>query len=112
MEPEDFISSMNPPEIEYLEKLDEASLEAMTSTELDEKISNVANALAKQYYSENQEKGNLEDCSIEVATFLQKTANTLSGKIENAMIGRKLNKACQACRIYYHDSLEINGIEY
>ncbi len=104
---------MNKPhELERLEQLPHSILNAMTRTEIDEKIRDAADSLAQEYHRVNGEQGSLSECVLIVGGALSQTGNSISGHLGQIMVGTSTEAATHACADYYHEHPSPNEIEY
>lgn len=106
------ISAKKPRELEKIEKLPPTVLNAMTPLELDEKISDVADGLAKSYMAAANGNATVEECIIFVAGALTQTGGAINGKAGAAMVGKSGHAAEIACKQLFLDATGINEIEY
>ena len=100
-----------PNAINILEKLSPAFLDSMPGVEVEEKIRDAAEALAKTYQRKTKD-GNYEMCVMLVAGALTQSGSDIGGSVGTLMIGTAESKAKAACRLFYPESDEANRMEY
>lgn len=106
------ISAKKPRELEKIEKLPISVLNAMTPLELEEKIRDAADGLAKSYMQAAKERATVDECIIFVAGALTQTGGAIDGKAGAAMVGKSDHAAETACKQLFKDVTGINEIEY
>lgn len=89
-----------PKEIEKLESMDRRSLDSMPGVEINKKIEQIANAVAREY-KEQKPKGTYSECMEVVQTALTVTGSAIGGKVGIAMIAECENAAKTACQTLY-----------
>lgn len=100
------INLKKPSELEYLEKLDPKSREAMTKQEISDHIETVALRFAETY---KQKKGSTYDeCCEMVSLALNLSGGALNGKVGLEMMGTSSGAAENACRIAFDNPIETN----
>lgn len=106
------ISVKKPRELAKIEELPISLLNAMTPLELDEKIRDAADGLAKNYVKAAKEKATLDECIYFVSGALTQTGGAIDGRAGAAMVGRSDRAAETACKQLFPDETGINEIEY
>lgn len=102
-----------PRALEKLEKQSSEILNAMTPVELDEKIEDVARALAENYAEQMGKDATYDGCLMVVSEALTQTGASIENrKTGDRMIGTCDAKAKEACKILFPDEFGINEIEY
>ena len=84
-----------PREIEHLELMDRASLDSMPPMEVDEKVDEIAHAVARDYKSQI-ENGSFDECAEIVSIALKTTGSAIGGHVGNAMIAARNSAALKA----------------
>lgn len=74
-----------PKEIEALEQMDRSYLDSMQHTEIQEKVEQIAHAVARDY-KKKKKKGSFEECREIVSIALRVTGSAIGGKMGTAMI--------------------------
>lgn len=74
-----------PREIELLEMMDRASLDSLPPLEVDEKVNEIAHAVARDYKSQI-DNGSFDECVEVVSVALKVTGSAIGGHVGNAMI--------------------------
>lgn len=92
-----------PKQIEKLERMDRVMLDSMPSAEVDEKVEEIAIAVAKEC------KKQIKNCSFEsciemVSIALETTGSAIGGKVGTAMIAAQDKAAKSACSIYFSNN--------
>ena len=106
------INVKKPRELEKIEELPISVLNAMTPLELDEKIRDAADGLAKNYVKAASGKATVDECILFVSGALTQTGAALNGKAGAAMVGKSDKAAENACKQLFKDATGINEIEY
>lgn len=101
-----------PYEIEKLERLPRNILNAMTKVEIEEKIRDAADSLAKTYFHTKQETGSMDECALIVSGALEQTGSSINGKLGTLMIGTSKEASQRACKRYYPEHPFPNEIEF
>lgn len=74
-----------PKEIEELELMDRSYLDSMPKIEIQEKIEQIAHAVARDY-KKQAKKGSFDECLEVVSIALKVTGSAIGGKLGTAMI--------------------------
>lgn len=89
-----------PKEIEKLELMDQRALDSMPGVEVEEKVEEIAHAVARAY-KKQQPNGNYDECLEVVSTALSVTGSAIGGHVGTAMIAESDSAAKTACRLAY-----------
>lgn len=89
-----------PKEIESLETMDRRVLDSMPGLEVEEKVEEIAHAVARAYKEQNP-KGNYDECLEIVSIALNVTGSAIGGKVGNAMIAESDSASRTACQLVY-----------
>ena len=92
-----------PREIENIERMPPEILNSMRKVEIDEKIGDAADSLAKSYFDSYKEKGSLSECSLIVSGAQKQTGSSIGGNLGMSMVAESKEKAEEACKEYYPD---------
>lgn len=93
-----------PPTIIYLEELNNKTLNAMDSVEIEDHIQAAANETAQAYHQ--AKGGNYEDCLLVVSMALSVTGNAIGGKVGALLVAKCEDAAKKACEIIYEEPLD------
>jgi hypothetical protein len=96
-----------PREIEQLEQMDRAYLDSMQNTEIQEKIEQIAHAVARDY-KKQKKKGSFDECLEVVSIALKITGSAIGGKMGTAMIAATEHASLVAS----HDAFPPNTREF
>lgn len=91
-----------PEALESLEKADAHFLDSMPGVEIDEKIDEVSEAVARAYKKQSSDS-NYDECVEVVSIALNVTGSAIGGKMGTAMVARNENAAKTACRIVFSE---------
>lgn len=89
-----------PVEIEELEQMDRRVLDSMPGVEVDEKVDDVADAVARAYKRESSESS-YDECVEVVSTALTVTGSSIGGHVGTALIARSEHAAKTACQLAF-----------
>lgn len=84
-----------PREIELLEMMDRVSLDSLPPLEVDEKVDEIAHAVARDYKSQTAD-GSFVECVEVVSVALEVTGSAIGGHVGNAMIAARNSAALRA----------------
>lgn len=89
-----------PKEIEKLELMDRTSLDSMPPAEVNEKVDEIAHAVARDYKKQIK-NSSFEKCLEIVSVALEVTGSAIGGRIGTAMIAARDSAALNASRAVF-----------
>ncbi len=92
-----------PKQIEQLEQMDRVSLDSMPPMEVQEKVEEIAHAVASAY-KEQVKHGSFDTCVEIVSTALTMTGSSIGGHVGDALIANSDKASHHACSIAFPGS--------
>jgi len=89
-----------PKQLEELESMDRVFLDSMLPTEVQEKVEEIAHAVAAAY-QQQKKNGNYDECKETVAVALSVTGSAIGGHVGNALIAASESAAKRSCSAIY-----------